>query len=166
MPPRPTSRFLSLLVFACPGFLAGCGGSEVELARVTGSVTRAGKPVANLQLHFLPENGRPSFGLTDAKGRFKLLYTEEEDGARFGEHRVFVRFNETQPQSYAGTGTKTEGPDLDATVTDETKPAEEPSTIISPQDRRAIIDKYGDLEKSPLRIKIEKNGQDLTIALD
>ena len=156
------------LVSAC--LLAGCGrGDCPELAKVTGTVTRSGKPVPDLLVHFIPDDGRPSWGLTDAQGRFKLYYTPEEDGARLGEHTVYVAFNQAQPHSFAGTGEapREKVPDVYETV-DESTPSQakpEPSEL-SAEDRRDIIEKYGDPTKTRLRVTIEKSRQSVEISLD
>jgi hypothetical protein len=50
---------------------AGCGDPDApEIARVTGTVTRGGKPVPNLVVNFMPAEGRPSWGITDDRGRY------------------------------------------------------------------------------------------------
>lgn len=163
-------RHVRTVALAGACLLAGCGrGDAPALAKVTGTVRRGGKPVADLQVNFIPNSGRPSWGLTDAKGRFKLYYTPEEDGAVLGEHRVFVAFNQAQPQSFAGDGKKTgkEGPDLHETVDEPNSPqATAAQTELSEADRLAIKEKYGSPKNSPLRFKIEKSGETVEIDLD
>ena len=157
---------LRSLAFMSACLVAGCGaGDAPDLAKVTGTVTRGGKPVADLLVHFVPDSGRPSWGLTDAQGRFRLYYTPEQDGARLAEHRVYVVFNQAQPQSFAGTGEV--GPDMHETVDEPSSPQGKPQQLeLSAEERRAIIQKYGDLKNTPLRFKIEKNGQAVQIQLD
>jgi hypothetical protein len=58
---------------------------------VSGTLTHKGKPVANAYIDFVPENGRPSWGLTDEEGSFKLNYDREHDGALAGKHQVSIR---------------------------------------------------------------------------
>lgn len=157
-----------LLYWLMVSVLSGCTGNDgPELARVTGTVTRAGKPVPDLLVYFQPEVGRPSWGLTDASGEFKLYYTKEQDGAVFGEHRVNVQFNQSQPQSFAGAGQDSAKElNLGAQVDGEpAAPAVSPAAL-SNEDRREIVSKFGKPEKSPLRVTIDKDGQRLRIPLD
>lgn len=157
------------LVFVGVCLLPGCAGGGPDLAKVTGTVTRGGKPVPNLLVHFVPDNGRPSWGLTDSNGRYKLYYTQEEDGARFGQHRVYVQLNQAQPQSFAGTGSAhvEKGPDLHETVDEEaTTPPKSVKTELSPEELSSVIEKYGNLEKSALSVTITKSGQVIDLKLD
>src|SRR5579871_1652202 len=81
--------------------LAGCGDDGPKVVKVTGQVTRGGKPVPNLALSFTPAVGRPSWGVTDADGRYNLKYTNTRDGAEVGTHKVTVEFAPTSPQEEA-----------------------------------------------------------------
>lgn len=74
---------------------SGCGKNDALLAPVTGVVTIDGKPYPGGKVIFSPVSsdddliaGRPSFGITDASGRFQLNCYEEGDGAVIGEHSV------------------------------------------------------------------------------
>ena len=72
----------------------GCGGGPADapdLGQVTGTVTLDGKPLAGAEVQFLPEDGRPSTGVTDAAGKYELAYTGESRGAKIGKHRVQIR---------------------------------------------------------------------------
>lgn len=73
---------------------AGCGESS-NIVPVTGVLTFKGKPVTNAFVDFLPKHGRPSWGQTDATGRFTLNYDREHDGALIGRHKVSVRMRPT-----------------------------------------------------------------------
>lgn len=70
------------------GGLTGCGRSDV--VKVAGTLTYKGKPVPNCTIFFDPSEGRQSFGVTDAEGRFRLIYDPEHDGAEIDKHRVWV----------------------------------------------------------------------------
>ena len=72
--------------------LAGCG-SEGDLASVKGKVTLSGEPLEGAIVQFQPtaEDGSPSAGKTDAKGRYELMYTFDTPGAMPGEHVVTIR---------------------------------------------------------------------------
>jgi hypothetical protein len=85
-----TSWRFSSGTLAAALLLAGCGESGPELATVTGTVTRDGKPLPNMRVQFQPEAGRPSSGNTDSQGVYALRYTSELDGAVPGKHRVYI----------------------------------------------------------------------------
>ena len=71
----------------------GCGGrGGPSLVEVRGTVTHQGEPLENLMVHFQPESGRPSHGITDSQGNFTLEYLPDQPGAVPGQHRVFVSF--------------------------------------------------------------------------
>jgi len=68
--------------------VAGCGDSK--FGQVSGTVTLDGQPLANATVEFQPKNGSPSYGETDQKGRFQLLYSPKKAGASVGEHTVRI----------------------------------------------------------------------------
>jgi len=69
------------------GFLAaGCGQSPT--VKVTGTVTIKGQPAENVQVTFLPAEGRAATGVTDAQGRFELSTFKPGDGAMPGQQTV------------------------------------------------------------------------------
>jgi hypothetical protein len=69
----------------------GCGGSGIDLGTVEGRVTKGGQPAANYWVRFTPSaGGRPGNGRTDADGRYELVYTFRDKGARVGPNRVEV----------------------------------------------------------------------------
>ena len=58
----------------------GCGGAPSdmpELGSVTGTVTLAGKPLADAIVEFRPAEGRPSSGKTNETGAYTLQYTSD-----------------------------------------------------------------------------------------
>jgi hypothetical protein len=73
-------------------FVAGCGSGN-NLARVSGKVTLNGRPLEGATVEFQPtaKGGSPSSGVTDAEGRYELMYTFEIPGAIPGEHLVSIR---------------------------------------------------------------------------
>lgn len=102
--PRP-------LVWAilCLGAATGCGTKPpVPLEPVLGQVTFYGRPVV-AELLFQPikeggaPNGRPSYALSTADGRYTARFTPEFAGAVPGKHRVTVTVfpfaDEGEPQS-------------------------------------------------------------------
>lgn len=73
--------------------VTGCGGGpdRPQTVPVSGTVTYNGEPVADANVTFYPEEGRPASGKTDAQGRFDSLTTfEPGDGAVVGKHTVTV----------------------------------------------------------------------------
>jgi hypothetical protein len=78
---------------------AGCGKDNgPELAAVSGSVTLDGKPLPHVNLQFVPEKegGSPSYGGTDANGRYKLMFSQGRAGAMPGKHRVEITAREAE----------------------------------------------------------------------
>lgn len=73
------------------GLVTGC--TQKEYAPVTGVVTFDGKPVANANIAFDPDNDGPmSVGTTTPEGAFSLSVARERDkpGAKVGSHRVTI----------------------------------------------------------------------------
>ncbi|QDS86924.1 hypothetical protein EC9_10990 [Rosistilla ulvae] len=72
--------------------LAGCGGpsDQPDLGLVTGVVSVDGAPVESLLVTFVPDNGRPSSGVTDAQGQYELNYIGDSMGAKVGHHKVQI----------------------------------------------------------------------------
>jgi hypothetical protein len=94
---RSLARACFLLVLLpAPLLLGGCGGSTV--ARVTGTVRFSGKPVPRLVVHFVPAEGRPSQGVTDENGHYKLMHEKKREGALRGSHKVFFTYRPRDPK--------------------------------------------------------------------
>ena len=91
MPHSPRSvRVASLVTLPLLIALAGCGkGDYPEMARVTGTVTYKGKPVPNMMVNFMPTEGRPSWGKTDADGKYEMVYDSDYKGVKMGHHKVY-----------------------------------------------------------------------------
>jgi len=119
--------------------LCGCDSGGPKIVKVSGTLTRNGKPVPNLEVYFMPTQGRNSVGMADDQGRFSLGYTADQDGALVGTHTVFVVFN--PPRSGA-------------------------ERVAAPADLRPILDKYGSKETSPLTVEIKKSVSNLELKLD
>lgn len=73
---------LSLLATGC--------GSGYSLGTVTGTVTLDGKPLPQATVTFSRGKGRTSVGTTDEQGRYKLLYTVNQQGAEPGLTRFLL----------------------------------------------------------------------------
>ncbi len=75
-----------LLAVAC----VGCGGDDIEIASVEGTVTMDGQPLANASVVFVPESGRPAGASTDENGKYVLSFGGERQGAMLGKNRVRI----------------------------------------------------------------------------
>jgi hypothetical protein len=70
--------------------LAGCN-SGIDLGKVTGRVTKNGKPQSKLMVNFSPGPGRRgSQGYTDDDGQYQLIYTADKMGAVTGPQHVTI----------------------------------------------------------------------------
>lgn len=83
-------RLVGSIVALLAAVLAGCGGVKGQFGHVEGTVTLDGKPVLGARVEFEPENGSPSYGVTDAEGRYRLQFTHDQPGALVGKHRVRI----------------------------------------------------------------------------
>lgn len=84
-------RYLSFFVIATLALVAGCGGSGANVGEVSGTVTFDGKPAPNIIVTFNPVGGgRPSSGVTDAQGKYTLVYSTTDTGAEIGQHQVTI----------------------------------------------------------------------------
>jgi hypothetical protein len=135
------AMFSSLLLSVVP--LAGCGPKGPTIVKVSGVAQRNGQPVPDIELTFHPAVGRPSWGITDAQGRFSLNYDRDFTGAVVGKHKVTVRGRPyaTQAEEFSGK-------------------------VTGPADIGAIREKFGDAEKTPLEFEITKATSDLIVPLD
>lgn len=142
--PAPVrTKFAYFLIATCLASAGGCWSSGPDVVEVAGKLTRNGKPVPNLVVNFQPDEGRPSWGKADANGVFSLEYDPEHDGARVGTHTVYVKYKPGSMDEEMGKVKVQHHPD-----------------------EAAILEKYGDLSKSPLRVVITESIDDLEIKLD
>jgi hypothetical protein len=69
----------------------GCGKSGPQVAPVRGRITLDGRPLANADVTFQPDDSRrASIGRTDADGRYELAYKRGQSGAIVGRHTVRI----------------------------------------------------------------------------
>jgi hypothetical protein len=123
---------LAALVLSC---VAGCGGGS--RAKVTGTATRGGKPVANLAIHFVPEKGARSFAKTDENGKFTMILSSGEQGVAVGKHKVWVQLPpapKDDPEQQKQLAARQQNPDV-----------------------TAMLRKYGSLETTPLEMTVTGN---------
>jgi hypothetical protein len=119
--------------------ILGAGGCNrgPEYGKVSGTVTFDGQPVADIEVVFLPDPestgkaGR-SASYTDKDGHYSLMTDKGVDGAVIGTHHVL--FNDTSflpvPPLPPGTNPKSVPP--------------------RPQ-RKAVPDRYGNLQHTPIK---------------
>jgi hypothetical protein len=84
---------LDRVLLVCAVAAAGCGGGagdRPELVDVEGVVTLDGTPLPEASVVFIPENGPPSYGLTDENGEYSLSHSDDADGAMIGKHKVRI----------------------------------------------------------------------------
>ncbi len=146
-----TGRFWGIIGYIAGAAIAlggiGCGrDSGPPLVDITGTLSRHGEPLAGYGLQFIPESGRPSDAVTDAKGQYRLQYTADRAGAVLGRHRVII------------TSYQTTDNELQAAI-DEGRYRDIPPEI------GAVLKRYGDLNTTPLQFEISER-QVLDIELD
>lgn len=74
------------LIFLASG---GCGKSAPKLYPVAGTVTFEGRAVEGASVLFIPQQGTPSVGVTDAAGKYTLI-TAGKPGAPEGKYDVTI----------------------------------------------------------------------------
>jgi hypothetical protein len=132
--------FVVFLVFA------GCGDRGERLVKVTGTATHNGIPIPHVAIHFAPENGRRSFALTSAEGKFNMLYTDGREGVLVGAHKVWIEL----PMA----GAKKDPEQKKRLATQQNDPV-----ILQ------ILQKYGNAEITPIQFEI-KEPREIDLKLD
>lgn len=138
---------MSNRLLACAGvaavlmLLVGCTPSET--VPVKGVLLRNGKPLPNYVVTFYPEQGRTSIAITDAEGRFELIYTDKIRGAVRGKHKVTAHFAPPAVASY-----------------------DAPKNSLAPEDAKAIEEKYGSRQVTQKEVDIKEPQTDLQLTLD
>jgi len=150
-------RFLFLRVAAIVNLplliaLAGCDKGEYPpMARVTGTVTYKGKPVPNMMVNFMPKAGRPSWGKTDAGGRFEMVFDSDTKGAELGHHKVYF----TPPATT-----------IDMGKSKASSKALAEAAGLTPEEMADFRKKYGLEETTKLEVDVKKDPEDLKLELD
>ena len=87
---------LRIVVIGLALLCTGCGGSDYDMAPVTGTVTLDTQPLEGATVTFSPmgtgttDAGPSSTGTTDADGKYTLTSAEGFSGAVVGRHQVRV----------------------------------------------------------------------------
>jgi hypothetical protein len=134
----------SLCILVCCFLATGCGGER--LVNGTGVATRAGKPMPNLVINFSPEKGLRSFALTDADGKFKMVFNDGRDGVLVGNHKVWISLPTAGGRKDPERQKRIDALQSDAEITQ-------------------ILDKFGSADTTPLAFEITAD-QEITLALD
>ncbi|AMV32957.1 hypothetical protein VN12_12585 [Pirellula sp. SH-Sr6A] len=93
-------RCWSLVLIGLSLFASGCTSSDQpELGQVTGTITLDGKPLTGVAVVFQPENGRPARGMTNAEGKYELVYIRQTKGSKVGPNRVEIAPSEEGEES-------------------------------------------------------------------
>jgi hypothetical protein len=133
-------RLFPLAVAAALLAAVGCD-SGPKVVKISGTATHKGEPVPSLLIKFMPDNGRPSWGITDKDGRFILDYDEKYKGALVGPHTVSATHRPNTPEEEMG--------------------------MVKPHPAvKAIAAKYGDELKSPMRLEITAANENLELKFD
>ena len=90
--------------------VGGCGGDGPDLGKVKGTVTLDGNPLPNASVEFAPEGQRGSGAVTDAEGKYELMFTSDKKGAIVGKHTV--RITTLQQGGDSSRGDLPESPEL------------------------------------------------------
>lgn len=137
-----SNRF-SVLMWAA-WILALCAGcTPSETVPVKGVLLRNGKPLPNYAVTFYPAKGRTSIAITDAEGRFEMIYTDELRGVVPGKHKVTAHYAPPAVASYDAV-----------------------DNPVPPADAKAIEEKYGTPQVTQKEIEINEPQTDLQLTLD
>ncbi|MDB5343682.1 MAG: hypothetical protein JWP89_2059 [Schlesneria sp.] len=138
---------ISSMVIVCFALCSCFGGGPkpVKVHRVSGIVTVKDSPAPNIIVHFVPNPGRPSIGVTNAQGQFDMQYQSDRAGVLPGEHKVWVEYKPSSPA-------------------EEMKIRAGNSPLSA--EMQEALKKYGTLETTPYRVTVDKDQKDLAIKLD
>ncbi|SIO29697.1 hypothetical protein SAMN05444166_3581 [Singulisphaera sp. GP187] len=152
---RSSSRVFRVAAIATQSViftLAGCGnGDYPEMARVTGTVAYNGKPVPNMMVNFMPTEGRPSWGKTDADGKFEMVYDSDYKGAKIGHHKVYF----TPPATTIDGGTSKQS-----------RKAIAAASGLTAAELQNLRSKYGSESETKLEVDIKNDPEVLDLKLD
>ncbi|MFO0956720.1 MAG: carboxypeptidase-like regulatory domain-containing protein [Isosphaeraceae bacterium] len=140
--------------------LAGCHDDTPPIGKVTGTVTYKGKPLEGMTVNFLPEDGRPSWGVTDASGRYRLHWDEDHDGAEVGTHQVTIAYVPGTPQDAHGYET------VSRTGKKNKAEGRESASRAQPEEIRTVVARYGDFSNPQIRREVKPGSQVIDLTLD
>lgn len=125
--------------------VAGCNSGGENIVPVSGKVTRNGEPVPGVWVTFTPTTqGRPSMGIADENGNYRLTYSRDYKGALVGEHNVTILFRASsmQEEQAMARGKK-----------------------LHP-DQAEIMKKYGSGGTDQIKVNVSSDNTEIDLALD
>lgn len=126
--------------------IVGCGGDGPVLIPVSGGISYQGRPAANVEVHFMPLEGRPSLALTDAEGRFAYaMYSETKRGLLVGEYQIVIKYVPPEPESGESLALGPPPP---------------------PDELKPFFDKYGDFSNPQIKELITAETRELKLDLN
>lgn len=140
------SGFRCLTLFGCLLLSACSGGTKpITLHQVSGKLTINGSMAPNIVIHFDPEKGRPSTGVTDASGSFEMRYEKDRTGTIPGTHKVWIEYRPASPAE-------------DMAIREGKGP-------LTPEVQEALK-KYGSSTTTPYKVTVDKDDKNLLINLE
>lgn len=150
------ARSISRVILGCCllslAAAAGCQrGPTWDLAPVEGTVTKNGRPLANLQVVFLAEPGAGpvgprASGITDEAGRYRLRTDNGDDGTVIGKHRVMVLDLAVRGLEHAARGSQSKEAEL--------LPPEDVERLKEQRKTTKVPRSYGRFDETPLRAEV------------
>jgi len=141
MSPRLATLFSTVLCTVS----IGCSRGGPEIVPIEGQLTHNGEAVPNMRIYFVPTDGRPSWGDSDASGHFKLSYDPEHVGAKVGTHTIWL-------VDVGGNVDET------AAMSGAARPKRSPAAS-------QLVAKYG-RDKSTLKVEVNKADRNFQLKLD
>jgi len=136
--------------------LCGCGGGDsVTLYSASGTVTKAGKPIAGISVTFTPDKGPSSGAVTNAEGKFILICSTGQPGAVAGKHKVTLNKIEATSQGWNPTEM---AKSRSANTGKRGAPIETKASTDVPAE-------YGDAAKSPLKFEVKTSANTFEIPI-
>jgi hypothetical protein len=100
----------------------------------------------------MPKAGRPSWGKTDAQGKFEMVYDEDYNGAEIGHHKVY--FTPPATATIGGPATKA------------SKKAIAEAVGLTQEEMAHIRSDYGSEETTKLEVDVKKDPEVLDLKLE
>src|SRR5262249_28833616 len=123
--------------------LAAAGCNSSGLVNAGGRLTYKGQPVPSTLITFIPDDGtRPSHGLTDDEGNFKVTYSRTLTGIKKGHHSIALRYDVSLEEELHKIPPK------------------------ASRELKAVIAKHGDPKTSGLQCDVTTDGQFIELNLD
>lgn len=146
---RIYSALLAVSLFCMCQLGCGSKGDQPELGTVHGTVTLDGQPLVGVAIVFQPDNGRPSRGMTDAEGKYELIYIRQTKGAKVGPHRVEIAPSEE--------GAVEEGEESDE--------GESPNAVAKPKAGKPVVPSRYNV-KSELMVDVKSGANKIDFPLE